>query len=123
MYIDKSYYTTAGYPTIDDALFNRLNIKAQAKVDRATQQRISTMATIPTMVKNCICEIISLLNKKEADANAVQSFSNDGYSESYAEPLTNDAVDNAVGVILLDYLSGVTDDNGTPLLWLGIDKK
>ena len=123
MYVDQAYYTSLGYPTLESNLFNRLNVRAQAKIDRLTQNRIASMQSVSTMVKDCICELINLLNKKEAEGVALQSFNNDGYSESYAEPLTEENIEKAVGVIVLDYLANEKDDNGTPLLWLGIDEE
>jgi len=51
---------------------------------------------------------------------AVSSFSNDGYSETYAEPVTAEAISAAERRLIRQYLADETDDEGTPLLWLGV---
>ena len=52
--------------------------------------------------------------------STVKSFSNDGYSETYADPLTGEQVKELECELVSEYLSGETDDEGTPLLWLGV---
>ena len=51
----------------------------------------------------------------------LSGFSNDGYSESYAEPVTAERLEANLYGLILAYLSTETDDSGTPLLWLGVD--
>ena len=51
---------------------------------------------------------------------AVTSFSNDGYSETYADPLTRERVKEIECELISEYLSEETDDHGTPLLYLGV---
>ena len=51
---------------------------------------------------------------------AVASFSNDGYSETYADPLTGERVKEIECNLISEYLSEEKDDNGVPLLYLGV---
>lgn len=124
MYIDFSYYLDNGDKEITDAAFFSAEFRARKIVDRLTQNRIQRMREPPEAVKRLMVELVTLESTQGAavqDNQAVTSFSNDGYSETYAEPLTVERVKEIEGELIMEYLSGEIDDNGTPLLWLGVD--
>ena len=124
MYIDLVYYKlNSGKADMDDAAFARNEFRARKLVDRLTQGRVQNMAQVPEAVKRLMVELVSLEANQGAEQlqhQAVTSFSNDGYSETYADPLTGERVKEIESELVMEYLSGETDDNGTPLLWLGV---
>lgn len=125
MYIDFSYYTSNGGKAVStNAAFSRVEFRARKIVDRLTQNRIQGMREVPESVKRLMVELVTLESTQGAacqDNQPVTSFSNDGYSETYADPLTGERVKEIEHELILEYLSGETDDNGTPLLWLGVN--
>lgn len=124
MYIDLAYYVDGGGKVnMDDAAFARNEFRARKIVDRYTQGRVRNMAEVPETVKMLMVELVTLESNQGAgimENQAVQSFSNDGYSETYAEPLTVERVKQIECNLVMEYLSGEVDDEGTPLLYLGV---
>lgn len=124
MYIDLTYYlNSGGKQSITDAAFTRNEYRARKLVDKLTQGRLKNMAQVPEAVKRLMVELVTLEESQGAElANrqTVKSFSNDGYSETYADPLTGEQVKELECELVSEYLSGETDDEGTPLLWLGV---
>lgn len=124
MYLDYETYVSMG-GTVDSAAFPRLEYMAEKRIDRYTQGRVKAMEAVPEAVQRCMVEVIGVMSKsdptKTASTAPLSGFSNDGYSESYAEPMTADGLEANLYGLILDYLSTETDDNGTPLLWLGVD--
>lgn len=125
MYIDLGYYKVNGGKTdMSDVAFARNEFRARKLVDRLTQDRIKDMKAVPEAVKRLMVELVSLETAQGAEIaerQPVTSFSNDGYSETYADPLTQERVKEIEYELVSEYLSGETDDSGTPLLWLGVD--
>ena len=125
MYIDLTYYRQNGGKTdMDDAAFSRNEFRARKIVDRLTQNRVKNMQAVPETVKRLMVELVTLENTQGAEVTerkSVTSFSNDGYSETYADPLTGEQVKELECELVSEYLSGETDDAGIPLLWLGVD--
>lgn len=125
MYIDFSTYADMG-GTVDETAFPRLEYLAEKKIDHYTQGRVKNMKKVPEAVKRCMVEIINSMGENDptetASSASLSGFSNDGYSESYAEPMTASSQESGLYGLILDYLSTETDDNGTPLLWLGVDR-
>ena len=125
MYIDYGcYLNCGGNDAITMATFQRLEFRARKSVDRLTQNRIQTMREVPEAVKLLMVELIPLEASHGAAVlgnQPVTSFSNDGYSETYADPLTEERIKEIEHKLILEYLSGETDDNGVPLLYLGVD--
>lgn len=122
MYLNYVEYAAFG-GTGDDALFHRLAFRAEQIIDRYTQKRVQKMAEVPEAVKRCMTELINAMVVADPTTTALSGqltgFTNDGYSESYAAPQkTTEAVYFG---ILADYLASETDDNGTPLLYRGVD--
>lgn len=123
MYIDRTYYKANGGTEMDDAAFSRNEYRARKIVDRLTQNRVTKMAQVPEAVQRLMVELVTLEATQGAAAlenQPVSSFSNDGYSETYAQPLTAEMVKQLEMDLVVDYLAEETDDNGTPLLYLGV---
>lgn len=124
MYIDLAYYKeNGGKPDMTDAVFARNEFRARKIVDKLTQDRVKVIAPVPEAVKRLMVELVSLESSQGAEAAenpAVSSFSNDGYSETYADPLTGERVKEIECGLISEYLSGETDSNGVPLLYLGV---
>lgn len=123
MYITYEEYSEMG-GTAAEAAFPRLEYMARKRIDRYTQGRVKNMTETPECVKRCATELVNAMDKadptKTASEAALSGFSNDGYSESYAEPLTAHAQENNIYGIIRNMLSDECDDNGTPLLYLGV---
>ena len=123
MYIDKTYYKNNGGTEMDDATFSRNEYRARKIVDRLTQNRVTKMKNVPEAVQRLMVELVTLEATQGAaalDNQPVSSFSNDGYSETYAQPMTAEMVKQLEMDLVVDYLAEETDDNGTPLLYLGV---
>ena len=125
MYIDISYYkTNGGKGDMTDAAFIRSEFRARKLVDKLTQGRVKNMAEVSESVKRLMVELVSLESTQGAEIaenQAVTTFSNDGYSETYADPLTRERVKEIESDLISEYLSDETDDSGVPLLYLGVD--
>lgn len=124
MYIDLTYYMNNGGKEMTDAAFSRVEFRSRKIVDRFTQGRVQRMSAVPEAVMQLMVELVTLEATQGATIqgnHAVTSFSNDGYSETYADPLTGERVKEIEGELVLEYLSEETDDNGVPLLYLGVD--
>lgn len=123
MYIDLDDYLTHGGRGMTDAAFFRAEFRAEKILDRLTQGRIRTMEKVPEAVKRLMVELVTLEATQGGElavSPPVRSFSNDGYSETYAEPLTAQTVKQLEQDLILEYLSEEKDDSGTPLLYLGV---
>lgn len=123
MYIDLNYYLANGGTAMDDAAFNRNEFRARKIVDRLTQGRVKAMETVPEAVKRLMVEMVTLEATQGAAAlenQPVTSFSNDGYSETYAQPMTAETVKGIEMDLVVDYLADESDNQGTPLLYLGV---
>ena len=124
MYIDISYYELNSGREMTEAAFSRNEFRARKIVDRLTQGRVKSMAAVPEAVKQLMVELVTLEDTQGAallNNLAVTSFSNDGYSETYADPLTGERVKEIECDLILEYLSEEVDDWGIPLLWLGVE--
>lgn len=123
MYIEIGYYLENGGTEMDKAAFSRNEYRARKIVDRLTQNRVAKMQNVPEAVKRLMVELVTLEATQGAaalDNQPVSSFSNDGYSETYAQPLTAEMVKQLEMDLVVDYLAEETDDTGTPLLYLGV---
>lgn len=123
MYIDLSYYTGNGGAEMTAAVFSRTEFRARKIVDRITQGRVKEMPEPPEAVKRLMVELVTLEATQAGELAAnqpVTSFSNDGYSETYAQPLTAETVKQIELDLIVEYLADEKDHNGTPLLYLGV---
>ena len=113
--------------TVQESAFTAAEFKARKRIDYLTDNRVQSMETVPESVKLCMTSIINADAAAGADALAasptVASFNNDGYSESYGSATEQAAVINdALNRQIRDMLYGECDDNGTPLLYRGLDR-
>ena len=124
MYIDLTYYlNNGGKQSMTDAAFTRNEYRARKLVDKMTQGRVKKMANVPEAVERLMVELVTLEDNQGAELaekQAAKSFSNDGYSETYADPLTGEQMKEIECNLISEYLSEETDDEGTPLLYLGV---
>jgi len=124
MYIDYAYFkANGGDEAVTEAAFPALEYRARKIIDPVTQKRVQAMAAVPEAVKRLMVELINIESVSGSNVilrPAVSSFSNDGYSETYAEPVTAEAISAAERRLIRQYLADETDDEGTPLLWLGV---
>ena len=123
VYLDYKTYLTLG-GSADFTAFSRMEYLAEKRIDRYTQSRVKAMQTVPEAVQRCITELVNAMEKADptetASTAALSGFSNDGYSESYAQAVTADTLEYGLYRLIADHLAMETDDNGTPLLWLGV---
>jgi len=126
-YIDYKFFTrNGGDPSITKAMFPRAEMKARKTLDYCTDMRIAEhMASIPEEVKFVMVELINL----GAATDAVEQisnpepthFSNDGVSATYGSALdARESEKAAIAKLLLQYLFGVNDNRGVPLLYRGV---
>lgn len=123
------YLTYAEYQsyggTASNTDFTMLEFRARKRIDRLTASRVQSMATVPEAVKLCMMSLIGIDSKAGAEAQVdnpvVTSFNTDGYSESYGKALSVDEADKTMSISIRSMLWGETDDNGTPLLYRGLD--
>lgn len=123
MYIELEYYVCNSGSDMTEDAFSRNEFRARKLVDKLTQGRVKKMAQVPEAVKRLMVELVSLEQNQGAELTqqqAVTSFSNDGYSETYADPLTGERLKEIECDLILEYLSDEVDDNGVPLLYLGV---
>ena len=113
--------------TVSEAAFPAAEFKARKRIDRLTDSRVQTMTVVPEAVKRCMTSIINADAAAGADALAekplVAAFNTDGYSESFGSiSEQTEAIDKALNRQIRDLLDGELDDNGTPLLYRGLDR-
>ena len=102
--------------------FPKWEYRASKVVDMYTFGRVKKMDSVPEAVKRLVAELIKL--EVAADAakrgEQVKSFSNDGYSESY-ETFDLTTIKQIQHDTVTCYLLDEVDENGTPLLYTGVD--
>lgn len=125
-YLEYSEYQAYG-GTVAEHAFLAAEFQARKRIDYLTDSRVQTMAQVPEAVKLCMTSIINANAAVGADALSasplVASFNTDGYSESYGSAADQQAaLQNALNRQIREMLSGELDDNGTPLLYRGLDR-
>lgn len=121
-----TYYEYVGYGGAASELeFTMLEFRARKRIDRLTASRVQNMSSVPTDVKLCMTSLIEVDRKAGVEAQVnnpvVTSFNTDGYSETYGKALSAADADKSMSAIIKSMLYGVTDDNGVPLLYRGIE--
>lgn len=113
MYLTYDEYKALG-GTLSNAEFDRFCFRAACEIDNATLSRCKTLSEIPETVKRCVYELILYISKNSnnGSVNSVSSFSNDGYSVSYAEQKT---AEKQIYDIIYTYLAD------TGLLYCGVE--
>lgn len=125
-YLEYSEYQAYG-GTVAERAFLAAEFQARKRIDYLTDSRVQTMAQVPEAVKLCMTSIINANAAVGADALSasplVASFNTDGYSESHGSAADQQAaLQNALNRQIREMLSGELDDNGTPLLYRGLDR-
>ena len=124
------YLTYAEYLSyggdLSETDFTLFEFRARKRIDYWTDCRVQNMASVPEAVKLCMMQVIKFDEKfgvdAQADNPAVASFNTDGYSESYGSASEQAAsAGAALYSAVKSLLYGETDDNGTPLLYRGLD--
>ena len=113
MYLTYSEYTSYG-GKLSETEFGRFNFRAECEINNATFDRCKALVKIPEVVKRCQYELVVFLSKNTQDGSnsSVSSFSNDGYSVTYADKQT---VQEKISDIIYTYLVN------TDLLYCGTD--
>ena len=90
--VDYTYYAGEyGGTAVEQDSFPRVMREACAYVDRITYNRLRLFPAIPEEAKLAACAVADVVQAKHAAmdklgaAAGVKSFTNDGYSESYAD--------------------------------------
>ncbi len=117
-------YTSRG-GTLPQTAFIPLEFKARKRIDYLTDSRVQNMIAVPEAVKMCVMSLITVDSAVGIEAQVtnpvVTSFNTDGYSESYGKALgAADAV-KGMDAVIRNFLYGETDDDGTPLLYRGVN--
>ena len=115
MYIDYKEYLKFG-GVQDETAFNKYSYEAKAKIDAETHGRIKEPSEA---VKRCMARLIDIFIKSDVVNDNVSSWSNDGVSKSFKET-TPEQYEGKIKSIINDYLANETDDEGVPLLYLGV---
>lgn len=126
----KRYLTYAEYQkyggNLPETEFNLSEFRAQKRIDYLTDNRVEGMQEVPEEVKLCMMSLIKVDGKAGVDALAdtplLSSFSTDGYSESYGSAADQIAtMQKTMDATIREMLYGVTNDEGVPLLYRGLD--
>lgn len=114
MYLTYDEYKAYG-GTLSESDFDRFSFRASSEINNATFGRCKLLAEIPESVKRCEFELIGYISKNTNNGavSGVASFSNDGYSVTYADKKTAQA---QISDIIYTYLAD--DDND--LLYCGV---
>lgn len=116
MYITYEEYKSLG-GTLDEAAFYIYGYDADREIKAQTHDRITTPSEA---VKRCIVRVTDLMSKADIGVERVTSFNHDGLSQNFAAP-TADEYAGKINDIIYTYLIGETADDGTPLLYRGVD--
>lgn len=121
-YLTYDEYVSLG-GTLGNAAFSRNIDRASGAIDKATFNRIQAMVEVPQRAKACCRDLVEIYAvNADASEKAVASWSQSAgtvtESVTYATK-TADELKSEVDDIILDYLTGIADDDGVPLLYLG----
>ena len=121
--LDAEYVEYGG--TASATEFSMLEFRARKRIDQLTACRVQHMKSVPEAVKLCMFSIIEIDRKVGLEAQVsnpvVTSFSTDGYSETYGKALSVADAEKSMSATIKSMLWGITDDNGVPLLYRGVE--
>lgn len=119
MYLSYEEYKAKG-GTMEEAAFSRFAFGAEQAIRRATFGRVDKMQTVPEAVKWLVFELVGI-SEQAAQENANVTAEKVGeWSKSY-EVATEADRQAKTNALIRNYLMAETDDNGVPLLYLGVD--
>lgn len=106
--------------TLSEAAFSRFAMGAEMTIRRVTFGRVDRMQTIPEAVKWLVFELVATAHKNEDGTARLSSESVGSWSKSY-QVQSEEERKAETEAMIRNYLSAEVDDNGTPLLYLGVD--
>lgn len=125
-YLTQNQYEAYG-GKLQGGAFTMLEFKSRKRIDRLTDCRVQPMAEagdVPEAVRLCMFALIELESKVGASAQVsdptVTSFTTDGYTEHYGNLPGTAEADATMDKLVKDYLYGVVDSFGVPLLYRGV---
>ena len=125
LYLTYQEYKSYG-GELSETAFIPLEFKSRKRIDYLTYSRVQNMAAVPAAVKLCMYVLIgmesSVGRSEQAASPSVSSFNTDGYSETYSQAMDADTASAQMDALTKEYLYGEKDDNGTPLLYRGLDQ-
>lgn len=121
-YLTYSEYQNKG-GTLDAATFDKHIDFANAVIRRYTYGRSDKLKSIPNEMKLLCRDIVDFADKIKGENYGITSKSQSAgaasESVSYAIATTKD-IERELKSLVKTYLSGLTDDEGTPLLYCGV---
>lgn len=124
LYLTYQEYKSYG-GELSETAFIPLEFKSRKRIDYLTDSRVQNMIAVPAAVKLCMYVLIgmesSVGRSEQAASPSVSSFNTDGYSETYSQAMDADTANAQMDALTKEYLYGEKDDNGTPLLYRGLD--
>ena len=124
LYLTYQEYKSYG-GELSETAFIPLEFKSRKRIDYLTDSRVQNMAAVPAAVKLCMYVLIgmesSVGTSEQAASPSVSSFNTDGYSETYSQAMDADTANAQMDALTKEYLYGEKNDNGTPLLYRGLD--
>lgn len=117
MYITYNEYKNFG-GELSETAFNKYSYQAEMKVKTDTRNRIGVANET---VKRCITRLIDIYQSADVTGEAkVSSFSHDGLSQSFVTRSSSDYEKEADKIVEI-YLMNEYAEDGTPLLYRGVD--
>lgn len=108
LYADWGHYSTYYGEITDESEFDKLIYMASMMIDTITGNRAASATGYKAeRLRECACSLVDLLAGEVTSGvgSGLASFSNDGYSESYAAVTPGD-VDANHKALVFNYLSG-----------------
>lgn len=106
--------------TLDEAAFSRFAMGAEQIIRRYTFGRVDKMQSVPDAVKWLVFELVDTTRQKSDGTDKLTSESVGSWSRSYQVQTDAEAKAEA-NEMIKNYLMHEVDDNGVPLLYLGVD--
>lgn len=103
---------------LEQPAFHRYSYMAQKEIDRETFGRIENMAAIPEAVEMLMFELIGVNTQADVTVENITNETVGKWSRTYGEKEAGEYT-AAKQALILQYLSRVCDDEGTPLLYRG----
>ena len=124
MYLTYDEYLDMG-GLLEQAAFTRWGVQAALFIDRVTQKRIRGMKTVPPEAKRLAFELIALASAADPLNPSLYLTQEteivDGvHSSRIYSPGRARTVTDTMERLAVTYLDGLTGDDGTPLLFLGV---
>ena len=119
MYLKYEDYLRFG-GTLDEAAFSRFAISAEMTIRRVTFGRVDKMQTVPCAVQWLVFELIAKANEAQDGTVKLTSESVGSWSKSY-QVASAEERQKEIDALIRNYLAAEIDDNGTPLLYRGVD--